>query len=349
MKRKRKMATVSEAKLLAPLCLCEAQAARTYLDGLSAAVEGVRRGEDSECVHHLRVASRRLRSTLSLLAVCLGRQTCDRWRKQLRRLTRALGEARDTDVQSACVQHFLDREASAQERPGVERLLLRLQQRRQALQEAVLEALERFVARQRPKEMEQTLTHLAHAHRACGADTPGHYVYRQTDTAIRARLKALQAYAPYVQHPECGQELHAMRIAAKRLRYTLQACAPLYPDALEAPVRMARALQTILGDIHDCDVWMHDLPQFLAAERDRTLVYFGQPEPLTPLVPGLLALQHNRQQYRAQRYQEFVALWYQAQEQGVWERLQQTLQEVPTQGARPAAADATENVPVYEC
>ena len=140
-----------------------------------------------------------------------------------------------------------------------------------------------------------------------------------------------------------------MRIAAKRLRYTMQACAQLYPDALKAPVRTARAIQTMLGDIHDGDVWAHDLPQFLAAERHRTLVYCGQVEPFTPLIPGLLALQDNWQQYRAQCHQEFVAFWNQVQEEGVWERLQQTLEDAPTQGARQATADATEHMPVQGC
>ena len=349
MKRKRQIAATSGAKLLAPLCLCGARTARKYLQGLRVAMEGVRRAEDSACVHDMRVASRRLRSTLPLLAVCLSRQTCERWRKQLRRLTRASGEARNTDVQIACVQRFLDQAASAQERPGVERLLLRLQQQRQALQGSVLEALERFVASRLPEEMGPRLTQLAHAYLDCGADTPGHYVYRQTGQAIRTRLQALQAYAPYVQQPECSTELHAMRSAAKRLRYTMQACTPLYPDALDEPVRTARTIQTMLGDIHDCDVWMHDLPQFLAAERDRALAYFGQAEPLTSLIPGILALQDNRQQYRTQRYQEFVAFWNQVQEQGVWERLQQTLEAAPTESARQATGDATEHVPVPGC
>jgi CHAD domain-containing protein len=341
MKRKRTIATTSGTSLLAPLCLCGAQTALKYLEALRAAMEGVRQAEDSECVHHTRVASRRLRSILPLFATCLSRKACDRWRKQLRRLTRALGEARDTDVQIACVQGFLDQEASAQERPGVERLLLRLQQRRHVLQESVLEALERFAASQITEEIEQILTQLARASQTSSVETPGHYMYRQTGKVMWDQLKALQAYAPYVQQPECSTALHAMRIAAKRLRYTMQAFAPLYLDALEEAVRTARTVQTLLGDIHDCDVWAHDLPQFLAAERERTLVYFGQTEPFTPLIPGLLALQHNRQQYRAQRYQKFVTFWHQVQDQGVWERLQQTLAEAPTQDARRATTALT--------
>ena len=109
----------------------------------------------------MRVASRRLRSVLPLFATTLSRQTWARWRKQLRRVTRGPGAARDTDVQMACVQQFLHDRASAEEQVGVKRLLLRLEQRRQALQEPVVKALERFAARQLAEEMEERLKQVA--------------------------------------------------------------------------------------------------------------------------------------------------------------------------------------------
>ena len=130
--RKTDMAAVTKRR--APLCLCGARNSLHYLHDLMTNMERVRQAEDSECVHRMRVASRRLRSLLPLFAVCLSRKACERWRKQLRRLTRALGEVRDTDVKIACVEHFLEHDASLQERPGGERILLRLQQQRQALQ-----------------------------------------------------------------------------------------------------------------------------------------------------------------------------------------------------------------------
>jgi CHAD domain-containing protein len=367
MKRKRISDKTVRAKRLAPFCLCGAQSALHYLHTLLTAMEGVRQAEDSECLHHTRVASRRLRSILPLFTECLSRQTCNRWRKHLRRLTRALGAARDTDVQMAWAQHFLDHEASTQERPGVERLLLRLQQQRYALHPPVIKALDRFVASQCSDEMEERLAQLAEDTQASDGDVPGRSVYRTMRKLIRQRLKALQAYAPYVQQPECHAELHAMRIAAKRLRYTMQAFAPLYADALKEPIGAAETLQTLLGDIRDCDVWAQELSQFLEAERDRTLVYFGQTEPFAFLVPGLLALQHNRQQYREQRYAEFVTFWHQTQEQGTWESLQQTLQAAAAHGSHSAAdaasrpaedtasapvaspAETAKEVPIDEC
>jgi CHAD domain-containing protein len=288
-------------------------------------MDGVRQAEDPACVHRMRVASRRLRSVLPLFATSLSRQTCARWRKQLRRITRVLGAVRDTDVQMACVQQFLHDSASAEERAGVERLLLRLEQRRQALQGPVVKAMERLAASQLAEAMEERLKQVASQNEAYGVDVPGRRVYRQTRKGILKRLNAFEAYAPYVAQPECVKELHAMRIAAKRLRYIMQALAPLYPDELAEPIQAAHLCQTRLGDIHDCDMWIDTLPRFLEEEQARTLAYFGSTVPFEPLRLGILALHHNRQQQRAQAYQEFVTFWEQLQAQGVWERLRQTL------------------------
>ena len=335
MKTRHKTAPPALARRLAPLSLRVAQTTLRSLHALRADIDGVRHAEDPECVHRLRVAARRLRTVLPLLAPALSRQTCARWRTQLRRVTRALGAARDTDVQMACVQQFLHDSASAEERAGVERLLLRLAQRRQAQQEPVVKALERFAARQLAEEMEERLQEVARQSASDGGDVPGRRVYRQTRQGLLKRLDAFEAYAPYVAQPACVKELHAMRITAKRLRYLMQALAPLYPDKLAEPVQAARLCQTQLGDIHDCDMWLDTLPRFLDEEQARTLAYFGNTTPFEPLRAGILALYHNRQHQRAQDYQAFVTFWEQLQAQSVWERLRQTL------AAPRAAAEAS--------
>lgn len=336
MKSSRKTDTTAKARRLAPLSLCVAQTALKYLHALMAEMDGVRHAEDPECVHRMRVASRRLRSVLPLFATALSRQTWAQWRKQLRRVTRALGAARDTDVQIAYVQQFLHDSASAEEQIGVERVLLRLEQRRQALQGPVVKALERFAAGQLAEEIEERLNQVVSQSESYGVDVPGCRVYRRTRKGILKRLNAFEAYAPYVAQPECVNELHAMRIAAKRLRYIMEALAPLYPDALAEPIQAARLGQTKLGDIHDGDVWIDTLPRFLEEEQARTLEYFGSTPPFEPLRSGILALLHNRQQQRAQDYQEFVTLWDQLQAQGVWEGLRQTL-DAPGTAAETAA------------
>jgi CHAD domain-containing protein len=358
MKSTRKTDATAKARRLAPLSVHGAQTALKYLHTLLAEMDGVRQAEDRECVHRMRVASRRLRSVLPLFATALSRQTCTRWRKQLRRLTRALGAARDTDVQIACVQQFLHDSAGVEEQAGVERLLLRLEQRRQALQGPVVEALERFAARQLAEEMEERLAQVVSQSESYGVDVPGRRVYRRTRKGILKCLNAFEAYAPYIVQPECVKELHAMRIAAKRLRYIMQALAPLYPDELAEPIQAARRCQTKLGDIHDCDVWTDTLPRFLEEEQARTLAYFGSTVPFEPLRAGLLALLHNRQQQRVQDYQEFVTFWEQLQTQGVWAGLRQTLDaaaaeaapaiEVPEISDAPRDAAATSEEPLVD-
>jgi CHAD domain-containing protein len=236
-----------------------------------------------------------------------------------------LGSVRDTDVQSACVQQFLHDRASTEDQAGIERLLLRLEQRRQALQGPVVKALERFASRQLAEEIDERLKQVVSQSESYGVDVPGRRVYRRTRKGILKRLNAFEAYAPYVAQPKCVKELHAMRIAAKRLRYIMQALAPLYADELAEPIQAARLCQTKLGDIHDCDMWINTLPCFLEEEQARTLEYFGSMAPFEPLRSGILALLNDRQQQRAQDYQEFVAFWDQLQVQGVWERLRQTL------------------------
>src|SRR5262249_33851732 len=218
---------------------------------------------------------------------------------------------------------------------GVERLQLRLEQRRQALQGPVVKALERFVASQTAAEMEERLQQVVSQRESYEVDVPGRHVYRRTRKGILKRLDAFEAYAPYVAHPECVKELHAMRIAAKRLRYLMQALAPLYPDKLAEPIQAAHLCQTRLGDIHDCDVWIDTLPRFLDEEQARTRAYCGTTTPCEPLRLGILALHDNRQHQRAQDYQEFVTFWEQLHAQGVWERLRQTL------AAPCAAAEAS--------
>jgi CHAD domain-containing protein len=170
MKTTRKTEATTLARRLAPLSLCEARTALKYLHALMAAMAGVWQAEDRERVYRMRIASRRLRSVLPLRAPSLSYQTCARWRKQLRRVTRVLEAARDTDVQIACVQQFLHHSTNAEEHAGVECLLLRLEQRRQALQGPVVQALERFAASRLTEEIEKWLKQVVRQSKSYGVD-----------------------------------------------------------------------------------------------------------------------------------------------------------------------------------
>ncbi len=73
---------------------------------------------------------------------------------------------------------------------------------------------------------------------------------------VRTRLEELRSLAPAALEPSAATAQHDMRIAAKRLRYVLEITGPcLGPEA--AAVRdAAKRLQSVLGEIHDCDVML---------------------------------------------------------------------------------------------
>ena len=89
---------------------------------------------------------------------------------------------------------------------------------------------------------------------------------RQEILGLMNRLLALQ---DCLSRPDDQQSHHAMRIAAKRLRYTLEIIRPIYSGTLDATLEVIKQVQTLLGEVHDCDVWQEQLDLFGKKERDR--------------------------------------------------------------------------------
>ncbi len=68
------------------------------------------------------------------------------------------------------------------------------------------------------------------------------------------RVADMLQFDAAVRDPANIRELHDLRIASKRLRYTLEVLGSTLGPAGEAAEGEARALQDLLGEIHDCDV-----------------------------------------------------------------------------------------------
>jgi CHAD domain-containing protein len=89
-------------------------------------ISGVRSAKDIEAVHQTRVSSRRLRAILDVFADCLPVKRGNLWLLQVKKLTGALGAARDTDVQIITVNEVMREITDPAARPGFRRLILRL-------------------------------------------------------------------------------------------------------------------------------------------------------------------------------------------------------------------------------
>ncbi|WP_322807776.1 CHAD domain-containing protein [Thermanaerothrix sp.] len=304
-----------------------------HLKGLVGEIEGVRANTDIEPVHRMRVACRRLRSLLPVFGPYLAPKRYKRWRRAFRKLGRALGSARDTDIHIERVKTFLQ-EVGKRERPGIARLLLRLMQQRSALQVDVLDALVAFEQSGVADEMREVLVPLAAMVKGMTwslvADAGLSELARQT---IRERLSDFLALQAYVERPECVNELHLMRIRAKHLRYTLEAFSPLYGDSLKPYVQAARTCQELLGAVHDLDVWLLYLPEFSIQEYERTLSYYGHVRPFARLQPGLTAFENYCRAERHRAYAHFQETWRGWQNARVWDSLSEWLDRVSDKDA----------------
>lgn len=297
------------------------EALQERLPALAQEIEGVRAAEDIECVHRMRVASRRVRNALALFGEDLPQKQFDRWRVDLRRITRALGAARDTDVQIARVEEFLHGTDDEQLRAGIERLLLRLRQQRECLQVKVVKTLDRLEDKHILDNMYEILHELLVHGRVYEIDTLPSDSADRARAAILLRLEEFLAYEPHIAHPERVTELHLMRIAAKHLRYTLEIFEPVYGKALRKPLKVVKEIQELLGDIHDCDMWIAFVPQFMAEERALAQEYYGDVTQAEVFMPGLQALAEDRRQYRLKTYYIFRHFWELTKDMGMWDRI----------------------------
>jgi len=205
---------------------------------LSAALAG-----EPEAVHQARVASRRLREVLPVLTASHERAGRG-LRKDVRRVTRALGAVRELDV---ALGHFDDAEAaagmSAAARTTTRRLL-------QAQRAAALRQARATLTGARLQRLQARLDELSVATTTTDAAV--------VKTALEARV-ARRAHGARTAVTSTGvvyvpERLHAVRIAVKRLRYALEASREARGARATAQLTQLKSIQELLGRAHDLHV-----------------------------------------------------------------------------------------------
>ena len=126
-----------------------------------------------------------------------------------------------------------------------------------------------------------------------------------------------------------------MRIAAKRLRYVLEATGLCFGKPAVIARRRARDLQDILGELHDCDMMIPRVHAHLAElrKRDAEAVH-ARAGKAADLDPRLAARAPNRTAYRglevlqvhftARRkllFDRFREFWEEHEQAGTWKAL----------------------------
>lgn len=81
-----------------PLEVCARQIIVNYFHQMMSYKEGAKAGNDIECVHQMRVTSRRLRAAMDNFIDCFPEKAFNKHYKKVKSITRTLGAVRDLDV-----------------------------------------------------------------------------------------------------------------------------------------------------------------------------------------------------------------------------------------------------------
>jgi hypothetical protein len=152
---------------------------------------------------------------------------------------------------------------------------------------------------------------------------------------VKVRLDELRSFTPKALDPDEAVVQHDMRIAAKRLRYVLEATGFCFGRAGATARKRAKDIQDLLGEVHDADVMLPRLAEHRAELRDEdATVVRARAADAEDLDPALAARAPHRTTYRgfevlevflnARRellFERFVDLWEQTESKGVWRAL----------------------------
>lgn len=117
---------------------------------------------------------------------------------------------------------------------------------------------------------------------------------------VQTRLDELRGFGEAALAPDADTVQHEMRIAAKRLRYVLEIVEPCFGEVAGAARKAAKALQSALGDLHDCDVMLSE-------------------------IEGVESLEAVLRTRRERHFHSFVELWQAEASKGTWAALEQSL------------------------
>ena len=219
---------------------------------------GVRLGVDLEDLHRFRVATRRARALIRASRPLVG-ERLDELADELRWLGGALGPVRDRDVLLDHLRGLLD--SLDADRAGAEVIVALLEHEREEAREALLDVLrsEQYFALLDRFAAELELLRAA----PCEISLQG----LATTEATRLR----KAFAALGSEPR-DEELHAVRIRAKRARYAAELAAQV--EARPAAfLRAVKGLQDVIG-VHQDAVVAEERVRALA--RGRSLLAAGR-------------------------------------------------------------------------
>jgi CHAD domain-containing protein len=225
------------------------QLLRFLLDVMQRNKAGILQDIDSEFLHDFRVAIRRTRSALGQLKGIFPADVTQRFRQHLARLAAMTSPQRDLDV------YLLQQDAYKAKLPDhlradIEPLFVDLQRQRNRAHTAIkrqfqgktvttiLDTWAAFL--HAPNRRSDTAPHAA---------TP---IATLAQKRLRKKCRTVVALGQKLSQCPNDEQLHALRIECKKLRYLLEFFTSLFPTSQIDPLlKQLRKLQNNLGDFND--------------------------------------------------------------------------------------------------
>ena len=178
------------------------------------------------------------------------------------------------------------------------------------------------------------------ARRVKGLDPDGRLA-DNVERIVRVRIDELHSFVPAALDPANVEELHDMRIAAKRLRYVLEHTEHCFGPYAATGTKRARDIQDLVGEIHDCDVALPRVLELIGELRGEAAAEVrARAGDAKDLAPRLVADAPNADAYRglesmavylearrALLFDRFLDLWTQLSRDGFRARLEFAISE----------------------
>jgi CHAD domain-containing protein len=230
--------------------------------------------DDPELIHDLRVRSRRLQQTLRVVLPRPKPRGARKITKVMRRARQALGPCRNLDVNLELVQKRGAEAQAPEARDAWQALTEDLSKRRQGL----LDDARRRIAKH------DLAAFIARAQAAISQLDAQADPLPDMEEALRGALAEWDEAYALAEKNRGPEELHALRIAGKRLRYRAELLADAGIASIKPMTKDLKKIQAALGDWHDRSVLLEFIaefirrPKFMEHHPDRASALLAQME-----------------------------------------------------------------------
>jgi CHAD domain-containing protein len=232
-----------------------------HIESFLSELQSLKRRMRQEWIHSTRVHSRRTRAALEAFDDLFPSSPWRALHEQVRRITRQLGKLREREV-SLTILRDLTSGGDMAENLCREYLELRLRRKQQLIRERTRVSLQSVALPRLRAHAERLFAPPKRATaRGRRSTSRGLSFELRTDPIDRAQRVVAARGEPIVAFQQSRRfrrasddQLHALRIAAKKLRYAMELFDVIWPGGLKVQIAQARAVQDSIGRFHDLAV-----------------------------------------------------------------------------------------------